>query len=205
MAQKKQCEIIGTYRAMRSTHCITPPIYRGISGRNYKGITVGTYDTQQTRAGERAHSHAHTTAGTGAWGRAAHPQRHRQDTETTARRSRHTTRTGYTQKKEQKSTQKYIEVCYSSSVEHKGTDHTVAPDHSTCSPQRGHGTRHQSLRCVLFCVQAGHGIAVGTTQTQNAMRGEEGAAFLPIKYKKFLPFRYAKQGRRLGNGSETEN
>ena len=77
--------------------------------------------------------------------------------------------------------QEYIEVCYSSSVEHKGTDHTVAPNHSTCSPQRGHGTRHQSLRCVLFCVQAGHGIAVGTTQTQNAMRGEEGAAFLPIK------------------------
>lgn len=71
------------------------------------------------------------------------------------------------------------------------------PNHSTCSPQRGHGTRHQSLRCVLFCVQAGHGIAVGTTQTQNAMRGEEGAAFLPIKYKNFLPFRYAKQGRRL--------
>jgi hypothetical protein len=54
-------------------------------------------------------------------------------------------------------------------------------------------------------VQAGHGIAVGTTQTQNAMRIEEGAAFLPIKYKNFLPFRYAKQGRRLGNGSEIEN
>lgn len=86
-----------------------------------------------------------------------------------------------TQKKAQESTQEYIEVCYSSSVEHKGTDHTVAPNHSTCSPQRGHGTRHQSLRCVLFCVQAGHGIAVGTTQTQNAMRSEEGAAFLPIK------------------------
>lgn len=66
MAQKKQSEIIGTYRAMRSTHCIAPPIYRGIRGRNYKGITVGTYYTQQTRAGERAHSHAHTTAGTGA-------------------------------------------------------------------------------------------------------------------------------------------
>lgn len=63
----------------------------------------------------------------------------------------------------------------------RGADHTVTPNHSTCSPQRGHGTRHQSLRCVLFCVQAGHGIAVGTTQTQNAMRGEEGAAFLPIK------------------------
>ena len=92
-----------------------------------------------------------------------------------------TTQKHSTQKKAQESTQEYIEVCYSSSVEHKGTDHTVVPNHSTCSPQRGHGTRHQSLRCVLFCVQAGHGIAVGTTQTQNAMRGEEGAAFLPIK------------------------
>ena len=92
-----------------------------------------------------------------------------------------TTQKHGTQKKAQESTQEYIEVCYSSSVEHKGADHTVTPNHSTCSPQRGHGTRHQSLRCVLFCVQAGHGIAVGTTQTQNAMRGEEGAAFLPIK------------------------
>lgn len=96
-------------------------------------------------------------------------------------RGHSTTQKHSTQKKAQESTQEYIEVCYSSSVEHKGTDHTVAPNHSTCSPQRGHGTRHQSLRCVLFCVQAGHGIAVGTTQTQNAMRGEEGAAFLPIK------------------------
>lgn len=97
------------------------------------------------------------------------------------RTGRSTTQKHSTQKKAQESTQEYIEVCYSSSVEHKGTDHTVTPNHSTCSPQRGHGTRHQSLRCVLFCVQAGHGIAVGTTQTQNAMRGEEGAAFLPIK------------------------
>ena len=98
------------------------------------------------------------------------------------RRAHH--RTGaqhHTEAQHHRSTQEYIEVCYSSSVEHKGTDHTVTPNHSTCSPQRGHGTRHQSLRCVLFCVQAGHGIAVGTTQTQNAMRGEEGAAFLPIK------------------------
>lgn len=96
-------------------------------------------------------------------------------------RAHSTTQKHSTQKKAQESTQEYIEVCYSSSVEHKGADHTVTPNHSTCSPQRGHGTRHQSLCCVLFCVQAGHGIAVGTTQTQNAMRGEEGAAFLPIK------------------------
>jgi len=114
-------------------------------------------------------THPHTT------GRAGKAQGAPQD------RGHSTTQKHSTQKKAQESTQEYIEVCYSSSVEHKGTDHTVAPNHSTCSPQRGHGTRHQSLRCVLFCVQAGHGIAVGTTQTQNAMRGEEGAAFLPIK------------------------
>ena len=105
----------------------------------------------------------------------------RQGTGHTTGQGHSTTQKHSTQKKEQVRTQSDIEVCYSSSVEHKGTDHTVTPNHSTCSPQRGHGTRHQSLRCVLFCVQAGHGIAVGTTQTQNAMRGEEGAAFLPIK------------------------
>lgn len=178
----------------------------GIRGRNYKGITGGTYNTQQTRAGWRAHSHAHTPRQAQGQGTGQHSHN---TTDKTQRQQhtggRNTTHTGHTQKKEQVRTQSDIEVCYSSSVEHKGTDHTVDPDHSTCSPQRGHGTRHQSLRCVLFCVQAGHGIAVGTTQTQNAMRGEEGAAFLPIKYKKILPFRYAKQGRRLGNGSETEN
>lgn len=54
-------------------------------------------------------------------------------------------------------------------------------------------------------MQAGQGQAVGTTQSQNPMRGEEGAAFSPIKLKINLAFRYAKQGRRLGNGSETEN
>ena len=128
------------------------------------------------RAGGMTHPHTtdtaprrHTT------GRAGKAQGAPQD------RGHSTTQKHSTQKKAQESTQEYIEVCYSSSVEHKGTDHTVTPNHSTCSPQRGHGTRHQSLRCVLFCVQAGHGIAVGTTQTQNAMRGEEGAAFLPIK------------------------
>ena len=118
------------------------------------------------------HSHS-TTQPHHRRGQARHRAHHRTDAQEQRRQS--------TQKKEQESTQEYIEVCYSSSVEHKGTDHTVTQDHSTCSPQRGHGTRHQSLRCVLFCVQAGHGIAVGTTQTQNAMRGEEGAAFLPIK------------------------
>lgn len=51
-------------------------------------------------------------------------------------RGHSTTQKHSTQKKAQESTQEYIEVCYSSSVEHKGTDHTVAPNHSTCSPQR---------------------------------------------------------------------
>lgn len=126
----------------------------------------------------RGRTHPHTTATAlrrRTTGRAGKAQGH------ATGQGHSTTQKHGTQKKAQESTQEYIEVCYSSSVEHKGADHTVTPNHSTCSPQRGHGTRHQSLRCVLFCVQAGHGIAVGTTQTQNAMRGEEGAAFLPIK------------------------
>lgn len=138
------------------------------------GAHRSTHPQGAGRAGGRTHPHTTATAlhrrTTGRAGKAqGTPQKHS------------TTQKHSTQKKAQESTQEYIEVCYSSSVEHKGTDHTVTPNHSTCSPQRGHGTRHQSLRCVLFCVQAGHGIAVGTTQTQNAMRGEEGAAFLPIK------------------------
>ena len=133
-----------------------------------QGYTVAhTHRGRESRGHDAPTHHRHSTTQT----------HHRQGRQGTGR----TTQKHSTQKKAQESTQEYIEVCYSSSVEHKGTDHTVAPNHSTCSPQRGHGTRHQSLRCVLFCVQAGHGIAVGTTQTQNAMRGEEGAAFLPIK------------------------
>lgn len=163
------------------------------------GAHRSTHPQGQGEQGQDAPTHhSHSTTQT-------HHRQGRQGTGHTTGQGHSTTQKHSTQKKAQESTQEYIEVCYSSSVEHKGTDHTVTPNHSTCSPQRGHGTRHQSLRCVLFCVQAGHGIAVGTTQTQNAMRGEEGAAFLPIKYKNFLPFRYAKQGRRLGNGSETEN
>lgn len=157
------------HRAHRSTHP---------QGQGWQGQDATTH-----------HSHRQHHADTPQTGQARNRAQHRQGHSTTQKHS--------TQKKEQVRTQSDIEMCYSDSVEHKGTDHTVTQDHSTCSPQRGHGTRHQSLRCVLFCVQAGHGIAVGTTQTQNAMRGEEGAAFLPIKYKIFLPFRYAKQGRRL--------
>lgn len=137
---------------------------------------------QEKHRGTGVHRSTHPQ-GQGEQGGQDAPTHHSHSTTQTHHRqgrqgTRHTTGQGHsTQKKAQESTQEYIEVCYSSSVEHKGTDHTVTPNHSTCSPQRGHGTRHQSLRCVLFCVQAGHGIAVGTTQTQNAMRGEEGAAF----------------------------
>lgn len=144
------------------------------------GAHRSTHPQGAGRAGGRTHPHttpthhSHSTTQT-------HHRQGRQGTRHTTGQGHSTTQKHSTQKKAQESTQEYIEVCYSSSVEHKGTDHTVTPNHSTCSPQRGHGTRHQSLRCVLFCVQAGHGIAVGTTQTQNAMRGEEGAAFLPIK------------------------
>lgn len=138
--------------------------------RGTGGYTVAHTNREQGEQGQDEPTHrSHSTTQT-------HHGQGRQDTGRTTGQGHSTT-----QKKAQESTQEYIEVCYSSSVEHKGTDHTVTPNHSTCSPQRGHGTRHQSLRCVLFCVQAGHGIAVGTTQTQNAMRGEEGAAFLPIK------------------------
>lgn len=150
------------YRAHRSTH----PQGGGQGEQGQDAPTHHSHSTTQTHHRQGRQGAGHTTG-----------QTHR----SSAGRAHSTTQKHSTQKKEQVRTQSDIEVCYSSSVEHKGTDHTVVPNHSTCSPQRGHGTRHQSPRCVLFCVQAGHGIAVGTTQTQNAMRGEEGAAFLPIK------------------------
>lgn len=149
-------------------------------GTGVQGHTVAhTHRGRESRGQDAPTHHSHSTTQT-------HHRQGRQGAGNTTGQGhsttqKHSTQKHSTQKKAQESTQEYIEVCYSSSVEHKGTDHTVTPNHSTCSPQRGHGTRHQSLRCVLFCVQAGHGIAVGTTQTQNAMRGEEGAAFLPIK------------------------
>lgn len=143
--------------------------------QGYRGAPWHTPTGAGRAGGQDAPTHhSHSTTQT-------HHRQGRQGAGHTTGQGHSTTQKHSTQKKAQESTQEYIEVCYSSSVEHKGTDHTVTPNHSTCSPQRGHGTRHQSLRCVLFCVQAGHGIAVGTTQTQNAMRGEEGAAFLPIK------------------------
>lgn len=123
------------------------------------GVRRSTHPQGQGEQGGRTHPHTTATAlRRRTTGRAGKAQGTPQDRGTAPHRST------APQKKAQESTQEYIEVCYSSSVEHKGTDHTVTPNHSTCSPQRGHGTRHQSLRCVLFCVQAGRGIAVGTTQ-----------------------------------------
>lgn len=54
-------------------------------------------------------------------------------------------------------------------------------------------------------MREGSGRPQGTTQGTKPMQGAEGAAFSPIKLKINLAFRYAKQGRRLENGSETEN
>jgi hypothetical protein len=189
--------IICAERIINSKPKKTGHIYRERIRPTYSTPYVGQVLPQELKQEKhrehKAHRSAHPQrAGRAGAGRthAPQPQHHadapqagqaRQGTGHTTGQGHSTTQKHSTQKKEQESTQEYIEVCYSSSVEHKGTDHTVTPNHSTCSPQRGHGTRHQSLRCVLFCVQAGHGIAVGTTQTQNAMRGEEGAAFLPIK------------------------
>lgn len=109
-------------------------------------------------------------------------------------RTQHTQKQG-TQKKEQVRTQSDIEMCYSDSVEHKGTDHTVTPDHSTCSPQRGHGTRHQSLRCVLFCVQAGHGQCrrYYPDPESNAGRGRRG--FFADKIQKNFTISLRKAGK----------
>lgn len=146
--------------------------------QGYRGTEVhrSTHPQGQGEQGGRTHPHTTATAPRRrTTGRAGKAQGAQQDRGTaphrsTAHRRKH--------KRVHKSTSRCaIVVAWST----RGADHTVTPNHSTCSPQRGHGTRHQSLCCVLFCVQAGHGIAVGTTQTQNAMRGEEGAAFLPIK------------------------
>lgn len=90
------------------------------------GAHRSTHPQGQGEQGGRTHPHTidaapsrHTT------GRAGKAQGAPQD------RGHSTTQKHSTQKKAQESTQEYIEVCYSSSVEHKGTDHTVTPNHST--------------------------------------------------------------------------
>lgn len=64
--------------------------------------------------------------------------------------------------------------------------------------------RHRPRQCPLF-VAAEQGASRRYYRSIIRMRGEEGPAFTPIKLKNFLAFRYAKQGRRLRNGSEIEN
>lgn len=163
------------------------------------GAHRSTHPQGQGEQGQDAPTHhSHSTTQT-------HHRQGRQGTGHTTGQGHSTTQKHSTQKKAQESTQEYIEVCYSSSVEHKGTDHTVTPNHSTCSPQRGHGTRHQSLCCVLFCVQAGarHRRRYYPDPKCNAGRGRRG--FFADKIKKFLTISLRKAGRRLGNGPETEN
>ena len=102
------------------------------------GAHRSTHPQGQGEQGQDAPTHhSHSTTQT-------HHRQSSQGTRHTTGQGHSTTQKHSAQKKAQESTQEYIEVCYSSSVEHKGTDHTVTPNHSTCSPQRGHGTRHQS-------------------------------------------------------------
>lgn len=119
-------------------------------------------------------------------------------------RGHSTTQKHSIQKKAQESTQEYIEVCYSSSVEHKGTDHTVAPNHSTCSPQRTwHKASEPALCPLLRAGGARHRRRYYPDPKCNAGRGRRG--FFADKIKKFLTISLRKAGRRLGNGPETEN
>lgn len=146
------------YRGAYKVSYIAPYVRAGIApgnlDRKSTGNTGAHCSTHPQGKGEQWHSapthNSNSTTQT-------HHRQGRQGTEHTTGQGHSTTQKHSTQKKEQVRTQSDIEMCYSDSVEHKGTDHTVTPNHSTCSPQRGHGTRHQSLRCVLFCVQAGHG------------------------------------------------
>lgn len=120
-------------------------------------------------------------------------------------RGHSTTQKHSTQKKAQESTQEYIEVCYSSSVEHKGTDHTVAPNHSTCSPSERtwHKASEPALCPLLRAGGARHRRRYYPDPKCNAGRGRRG--FFADKIKKILTISLRKAGRRLGNGPETEN
>lgn len=89
------------------------------------GAHRSTHPQGQGEQGQDAPTHhSHSTTQT-------HHRQGRQGTGHTTGQGHSTTQKHSTQKKAQESTQEYIEVCYSSSVEHKGTDHTVTPNHST--------------------------------------------------------------------------
>lgn len=172
----------------------------------YIGPCIGA-ENRGTRTGSTGHTAAHTHRGQGEQGQDAPTHHsHRQGRQGTghttgqthrssAGRAHSTTQKHSTQKKEQVRTQPDIGVCYSSSVEHKGTDHTVTPNHSTCSPQRGHGTRHQSLRCVLSLRAGGarHRRRYYPAHISNAGRGRRG--FFADIIKKFLTISLRKAGK----------
>ena len=118
-------------------------------------------------------------------------------------RGHSTTQKHSTQKKAQESTQEYIEVCYSSSVEHKGTDHTVAPNHLLPSERTWHKASEPALCPLLRAGGARHRRRYYPDPKCNAGRGRRG--FFADKIKKILTISLRKAGRRLGNGPETEN
>lgn len=153
------------------------------------------------------HSHAHTTHRAQEQ-RVGHRSRaHNHSTTAKAQRQGHTGagHTTHMQKKEQVRTQSDIEVCYSSSVEHKGTDHTVTPNHSTCSPSERtwHKASEPALCPLLRAGGARHRRRYYPDPKCNAGRGRRG--FFADKIKKNLTISLRKAGRRLGNGPETEN
>ena len=112
-------------------------------------------------------------------------------------RGHSTTQKHSTQKKAQESTQEYIEVCYSSSVEHKGTDHLLP------SERTWHKASEPALCPLLRAGGARHRRRYYPDPKCNAGRGRRG--FFADKIKKFLTISLRKAGRRLGNGPETEN
>ena len=120
-------------------------------------------------------------------------------------RGHSTTQKHSTQKKAQESTQEYIEVCYSSSVEHKGGrphGHTQ-PLHLLPSERTWHKASEPTLCPLLRAGGARHRRRYYPDPKCNAQRGRRG--FFADKIKKFLTISLRKAGRRLGNGPETEN
>lgn len=163
------------------------------------GRTVAhTHRGRESRGQDAPTHHSHSTTQT-------HHGQGRQDTGRTTGQGHSTTQKHSTQKKAQESTQEYIEVCYSSSVEHKGTDHTVTPNqlHLLPSERTWHKASEPALCPLLRAGGARHRRRYYPDPKCNAGRGRRG--FFADKIKKFLTISLRKAGRRLGNGPETEN
>ena len=187
---------------------------QGYKGRNYRGQGRATlWHSQGTRTDRHGQDREHTTAthtptAQAQEQRAGHttataPQPRHRDRDT---QEQGTPRTHSTRRRKNKSVHNRTSRCAIVVAWSTREQTTRSPQTTPLAPLRedmAQGIRAYAVSS--FVCRRGQGNAVGTTQTQNAMRGEEGAAFLPIKYKNFLPFRYARRGRRLGNGSETEN